>query len=324
VAGVLPLDQRFTVRRLLAALVLPALLLAGCSDPPDEPAQSSSSVAVTSDVEEVEVTGEPGEKPTVSFDGEFQASETERTIISEGDGPVVELGQKVSINYLGVNGRDGTEFDTSFGKPEPASFLLEQGQLIDGFIAGLEGVKVGSRVLVGITPEDGYGEGGQESAGIEGEDSLLFVIDVLGTTDVLERATGEVVPPVQGLPTVVLGEDGAPTVTVPEGPPPTELIIQPLITGTGAPVAAGQNLTVHYHLVNWESGEVVESSWTTGAPVPLPVGSGQVMPALDAGLVGQPVGSQVMLVVPPAVASEGAPTPVTETLIFVLDILDAE
>jgi len=314
------------VRRLFAALVVPALLLASCSNPPDEPAQSSSSEAVvTSDVEEVEVTGEPGDKPTVSYDGEFQASKTERTIITEGDGPEVELGQKVSLNYLGVNGRDGMEFDTSFGKPEPASFLLERGQLIEGFIAGLEGVKVGSRVLVGITPEDGYGgQGGQESAGIKAEDSLLFVIDVLGTKDVLERATGDPVPPVQGLPTVVLGEDGAPTVTVPAEPPPTELIVQPLITGEGEPVTAGQTLTVHYHLVKWAGSEVVESSWTTGAPVPLPIGSDQVMPALDTGLIGQPVGSQVLLVVPPEMASEGAPTPTTDTLVFIIDILDAE
>ncbi len=46
-------------------------------------------------------------------------------------------------------------------------------------------------MLVGITPDDGYGPaGGQPDAGIEEDDSLLFVIDVLDAVDVLKRAAG--------------------------------------------------------------------------------------------------------------------------------------
>ena len=320
-----PLLGRLTPRRLLAALVLPVLLLAGCADEPGEAAPSTSAV-VTSDVTDVEVTGEAGEKPTVAYDGQFQTDTTERVVLTEGTGPPVALGQKVQLNYLGVNGRDGMEFDTSFGNPEPASFVLEQGQLIAGFITGLEGVKAGSRVLVGISPEDGYGPaGGQPEAGIEEDDSLLFVIDVISSTDVLKRATGTPAEPLgAGLPSVVLAEDGAPTITPPSGPPPTELVIRPLIVGAGAPVAEGQSLSVHYTLVNWATGAVIESSWANGAPVTLPLVQGQVMKPIIAGLGDKTVGSQVMLVVPPNEASEGAAEPVTDTLVFVFDILDAQ
>ena len=318
-----PLTGALSVRRLLVlALVVPALLLAGCQDEPDPDATAPE--VVTTDVADVEVTGEPGEKPVVAYDGRFEAESTERVILTEGTGAEVKMGQKVSLQYLGVNGRDGMEFDTSYGTPTPASFVLEQGQLIAGFITGLEGVRIGSRVLVGITPDDGYGPaGGQPDAGIEEDDSLLFVIDVLDATDVLKRATGEAVVPPNGIPTVVLAEDGTPTVTPPAGPAVTETLIQPLITGPGPVVESGQSLTVHYVLVRWETGEVVESSWANGAPVPLPVGSGQVMQALDAALIGKTVGSQVMVVVPPDEASKGATEPVTDTLIFVFDILDA-
>lgn len=320
-----PIGRRLP-RRLLAALVLPALLLTGCAEQPGEAVPSTSDV-VTSDVADVEVTGEPGEKPTVAYDGRFETDTTERVVLDEGDGPVVTLGQKVELNYLGVNGRDGTEFDTSYDTPEqPASFVLEEGQLIDGFITGLEGVKAGSRVLVGISPQDGYGPaGGQPDAGIEKDDSLLFVIDVIGSSEVRTRASGTPAEPLgAGLPAVVLAADGAPTITPPAGPPPRKLVIRPLIVGDGPPVAEGQRLTVHYTLVRWADGEVIESSWANGAPVSLPLVQGQVMPPVIVGLGDKTVGSQVMIVVPPGEASEGAAEPVTDTLVFVFDILDAQ
>ncbi len=311
------------MRRLLTALLLfPLLVLGGCDT--GSPGGSETPEVTTSDLAKVDVTGKAAEKPTVSWDGTFEAASTSRRVLSEGDGAVVALGQKVSINYLGVNGRDGMEFDTSFGDPEPASFVLEEGSVIKGFATGLAGVTVGSRVLVGITPEDGYGEAGQPDAGIEGNDSLLFVIDVLGVKDVLDRATGEAVPAMPGLPTVTLDKaTGAPTVTVPGGPPPTKLIIQPLIVGTGAKTVAGQSLTVQYHLVNWADNAVKESSWEKGAPAPLRIGTGEIIPGLDAGLTDQTIGSQILLVVPPGEATQGNAGG-EETIVFVVDILDAE
>jgi peptidylprolyl isomerase len=311
------------VRRLLTALLLfPLLVLGGCDT--GSPDDSETPEVITSDLAEVEVTGDADEKPTVSWDGKFEAESTGRRLLSEGDGAVVAIGQKVSINYLGVNGRDGMEFDTSFGNPEPASFVLEPGSVIPGFATGLDGVAVGSRVLVGITPEDGYGEAGKPEAGIEGTDTLLFVIDVLGVKDVLNRATGKAVPPMPGLPTVTLDKaTGAPTVKVPGGPPPTKLIIQPLIVGAGAKTAAGQSLTVQYHLVNWADNKVIESSWEKGTPAPLQIGSGSIIPGLDAGLTDQTIGSQILLVVPPGEETQGSAEG-KDTIVFVVDILDAQ
>lgn len=314
------------MRRLLAALLLiPLLLLAGCNSGSPDDGPSPTPVVTTGDLTDVDVTGPPGEKPTVAWDGVFEATSTGRRVLTEGDGPVVALGQKVSINYLGVNGRDGTEFDTSFGNPEAASFVLDEGSVIKGFATGLDGVTVGSRVLVGITPEDGYGPaGGQPEAGIEADDSLLFVIEVLGVKDVLDRATGTAVQPMPGLPTVALDPaTGAPTVTTPAGPPPTQLIIQPLIVGAGAKTVAGQSLTVQYHLVNWADSSVIESSWTRGTPAPLQIGNGVLLPGLDAGLTGQTIGSQILLVVPPGEATQGSGGG-EDTIVFVVDILDAE
>jgi len=145
---------------------------------------------------------------------------------------------------------------------------------------------------------------------------------------VMKRATGTPVPPVAGLPTVKLAADGSPTISVPATPAPTTLIAQPLINGTGPVVAAGQTITVQYTGVIWTTGKKFDSSWDRGASIDFAIGVKQVIPGWDAGLVGQTVGSQVLLVVPPDQGYGAAGQPSggisgTDTLVFVVDILDA-
>lgn len=318
------------MRRLLALSVLPLLLLAGCGGSSASPeAPTSSQAAPTdSDIGAVQVSGAQGDKPTVEFPTPFGVGATERAVLREGDGAPVALGQKVTVEYLAVNGRDAAEFDTSYGRA-PATFILDEGTVIKGFATGLDGVTVGSRVLVAVAPDDGYGaQGGVPDANIEAGDTLLFVIDVTAASDVLDRASGTPVEPPGGLPTVVLAENGQPTITVPDTVAPTELVVQPLITGAGPVVEAGQQITVHYTGVKWPGGEQFDSSWDRGLPATFPIGTGGVIPGWDAGLVGQPVGSQVLLVVPPAQGYGEAGNPQggisgTDTLVFVVDILDA-
>jgi peptidylprolyl isomerase len=107
-----------------------------------------------------------------------------------------------------------------------------------------------------------------------------------------------------------------------------ELVAQPLIKGTGPEVTAGQNLTVHYTGVIWDTGKQFDSSWDRGEPSDFQIGTGNVIQGWDTGLVGQTVGSQVLLVVPPeqgygSQGSKDAGISGTDTLVFVVDILDA-
>lgn len=317
------------MRRLLALCLLPLLLVAGCGESAPSTDETSESKPINADLSSVEVAGPEGEKPTLEFQTPFGVSSTESAVLREGTGAPVALGQKVTVEYVAVNGRDAAEFDTSYGR-SPATFILDESTVIKGFATGLDGVKVGSRVLVAVAPDDGYGpQGGVPDAGIEKDDTLLFVIDVTGAAEVLKRAAGAPVAPPAGLPTVTLADDGKPTITLPETPAPTELVVQPLITGTGAKVEAGQEITVHYTGIKWPGGEQFDSSWDRGAPATFPIGSGGVIPGWDAGLVGQPVGSQVLLVVPPeqGYGEQGNPQggiSGTDTLVFVVDILDAQ
>ena len=157
----------------------------------------------------------------------------------------------------------------------------------------------------------------------------LFVIDVKSVRTPLEKATGEAVAPVEGLPTVALADNGKPTITIPSGvAAPTSLIVQPLVKGTGAVVEAGQTISVHYTGIIWDTGKQFDSSWDRGEPTAFEIGKGSVIAGWDEGLVGQTVGSQVLLVVPPdkgygsAGTSDGG-IKGTDTLVFVVDVLDA-
>jgi FKBP-type peptidyl-prolyl cis-trans isomerase len=98
----------------------------------------------------------------------------------QGDGPKVEKGQTIVVNYLGqVYGGDAP-FDSSFSRGTPTSFQIGTGQVIKGWDQALVGRAVGSRVLLSIPPELGYGEAGNKDAGIKGTDTLYFLVDILG------------------------------------------------------------------------------------------------------------------------------------------------
>lgn len=114
-------------------------------------------------------TGTP--KPS----GKFQI-----TTLIEGTGAPLAKGQTAYVNYLGQVYNGAKPFDESYTTGQPFSFAVGGGQVIKGWDQGLEGVTVGSRVIVQIPPSWGYGAQGQSGAGIKGTDTLYFVVDVLG------------------------------------------------------------------------------------------------------------------------------------------------
>jgi peptidylprolyl isomerase len=113
----------------------------------------------------------------------------------------------------------------------------------------------------------------------------------------------------------------APTITAPSGDAPTELIAQDVIVGTGATVLATSTLTVHYTLMQWSDGAILESSWSSGTPATFPLAN--VITGWQQGLVDAKVGTRRLLVIPPALGygpMAGHPLE-NETLIFAVDII---
>ena len=125
-----------------------------------------------------------------------------------------------------------------------------------------------------------------------------------------------------GLPAVTANAGEAPTITPPTGTPPATLQTQDIIVGTGTEVQPTSTLTVHYTLMTWSNGSLVESSWNGGQPATFPLSG--VIAGWQEGLPGAKVGGRRLLVIP---ADKGygpngsGPIGPNETLIFVVDII---
>jgi FKBP-type peptidyl-prolyl cis-trans isomerase len=114
--------------------------------------------------------------PRVDVQAPFSVTETQVHTLQAGDGPVVADTATVSVCYMGVNGRDGTVFDSAYERGAPADFPLDG--VVPGFQKAIAGQKVGSTVAVAMTSADGYPDG-QPAAGIQKGDTLVFALKIL-------------------------------------------------------------------------------------------------------------------------------------------------
>ena len=276
----------------------------------------------------ITVTGDdPAVTPKVTIAAPpVNVNSTAVKVLKEGTGDESTEGSKVTVRQALFLGKDGKQLQSDFESKETPAFLLQGSETIPGLITALTGVKAGSRILFAIPPAEAFGSDGRAAAGIGASDDLVVVADILAVGKVLQQAEGTPVAPVDGQPTVAFDPANGPKITVPKTPAPTALVVQNLVDGNGAEVKSGQTITVHYTGALWSDGSVFDSSWTRKSPATFGIGTGNVIPGWDKGLVGKKVGSRVLLVVPPADGygdKAQAKIPANSTLVFVIDILDA-
>ena len=314
-----------------ALLAVPALLLAGCAS---EPAGPKTYADFASDLELncstydagtaaalVEVKGEFGEQPQVSFPYPISGSGVETKVIIEGNGGQIVGGQRVALHFAGYNAANGDSFQASDFTGD--QFIYQD--LIAGnspdFCTALTGVQVGSRVAVLLSPASAHSGNGIESLGIAPEDGVLFIFDVLDAF--LPRATGQSQAPEAGMPTVILAPGGQPGIQIPNSDAPTEFNRTVLIEGGGEPIALDDEVVVQYTGWTWD-GNQFDSSWDRGTPATFTVSSASLIEGFVQALEGVTVGSQVIAVIPPDLGygdrAQGS-IPAGSTLIFVVDVL---
>jgi len=314
-----------TSRGLVAIALGTALVLSGCAGGNDggaspSPTESAGtgvptpSAADVAAVEAITVTGDPGTEATLEFEAPLEVSAPTTRIVSEGTGEELVEGNQVTMQFVSYSGADAAKAgESTWATDTPQSFTLGDPQF-DLLNPVLIGQKVGTRMLLANPIED--------QSGIT---TVINLVEVVSTKEIPTRAEGEAVTPAEGLPVVTLDESGKPSIEIPEGyTAPTELVTQTLIKGAGAPVSLDQTITAHY--TGWTlDGKVFDSSWENGTPLTIPLSN--LVKGWQDGLTGQTVGSQVLLVIPPALAYGETPSEDNplggETLIFVLDILDA-
>ena len=116
-----------------------------------------------------------------------------------------------------------------------------------------------------------------------------------------------------------------PSVDIPAGPPPTELVREDIVTGTGAEATPGRTVEVHYVGVSWSTKKQFDASWDRGETFDFPLGAGRVIRGWDQGVAGMRVGGRRRLTIPPAMGygarGAGADIGPNETLVFIIDLL---
>ncbi|WP_371744468.1 FKBP-type peptidyl-prolyl cis-trans isomerase [Georgenia sp. TF02-10] len=319
------MHRRPTVLTALAAAA--ALTLAGCGggDPaPRDEASASAEETTTAEAtpagtELPTVDGAFGEAPTITFPGSGAPADLQVDVLEAGDGAEVGADDTVVANYVGQVW-DGEVFDSSFERGAPANFNLNG--VVKGWKEGLTGTHVGDRVLLAIPADLGYGDEPPEGGVIKAGDSLVFVVDVLGTyaADAAGDAGATPVEPAPELPVTVEGGPGEQTsITVAEGAAaPAEPVVTVVATGSGEPVPAeaGTIIAVQFAETLWDNSKQ-SSTWNEAGPQFVRIGEGTVFDQL----AGTPVGSRVVFQLPAQEASENAPA--SPGLAAVVDVLGA-
>ncbi len=121
-----------------------------------------------------------------------------------------------------------------------------------------------------------------------------------------------------------MAADTRPAVTIPDGPPPDELLIEDIEIGDGPEASPGRQVDVHYVGVSWSTGEEFDSSWSRSELFGFPLGAGQVIAGWDQGVAGMRVGGRRRITIPPHLGygerGAGGVIAPDETLVFVVDL----
>jgi peptidylprolyl isomerase len=301
------------VRRLVIGLSVPILLAtAACSGSGD----SAPAKVVT--LAAVKVTGPMSQAPKVRFTAPIAFAKTASKVVQPGPGtgPAVALSSLVTVKYVAINATDQNIFGSSW-KTKSGSSTFYVNTVVKGFSDGIVGTHEGDRVLIGSESQDAFGDTGNLPATVRPGDSVVFVVDI-------EKVFPVQTPPAD-VPTLTYDAAGNPDKFTADSKTlkdPTSLGVYPIVTGPGPKVRSGDTVNVEYFGQIYPDGKVF-NAWT-GQSFSATLGAGQVIKGWDQGLVGQRVGSRVVLVIPPALGygkKDQSGIPKNSTLVFTVQIV---
>ncbi|MFC5828590.1 FKBP-type peptidyl-prolyl cis-trans isomerase [Nonomuraea insulae] len=314
------------MRRAMAVLAAVPLILfaAACGSGGGTSATATASATAPGGSAGVKVAGTVGAKPTVTFPSGSPATKSSYEVIHPGAGTGLKAGDRVLVNLTVYNwdGKGNAVQGSSYDTKAPETIAINE-QLPQVLQEGFTKVKHGGRLLA-VLANDSVA---QQQSTAPPEPTKVFVFDVVGTQPPpLKAANGkETGDSIKGVKVVNPGGEKAPTLTTKTGEkPPKDLVVKTVIQGTGEKVKTTNTLSVHYTGKIWGSDKQFDSSWERGQPAEFPLA--QVIQGWQKGLAGVPVGSRVVMSIPPELgygdqAQQGIPA--KSTLVFVVDVLAA-
>lgn len=311
------------MRRLVSVVMTAGLLatLSACSTAPTGFADCSSS----GNASLVTATGALDSDPQATFPTPLVANSISVSVASRGDGDTVPADGSVDLTLSIYYGETGEPVATQSGNITALGIRTFVDDGAFPFTDAIACASEGSRVVAAGTARQLFGE---DSLGLDPATSLVVVADV--DTLYLGKANGADQLAQAGYPAVVLAPNGRPGITFSLADLDGDLSSVALKQGSGATVDEGDTVVANVTGAVWGSKETFVSSWDRLAPTSLTVadldanGNG-VPPGLKEALVGQKVGSQLLVVLSgddsyPA-GSEPAGVTAGDTVVFVVDIL---
>lgn len=130
------------------------------------------------------------------------------------------------------------------------------------------------------------------------------------------------------LPTATGNFGDKPALTFPATAAPTDLRVEILEQGDGAEVQTGQTIVVNYLGQVW-NGDVFDNSYDRGSTISFPIGVGMVIAGWDQSLVGQKIGTRLLVSIPAPLGYGDRGVPQAgirggDTLVFVVDVVGVE
>lgn len=321
------------LRRTRAALALTALLLplAACGSESDS--EEAADTAAGEGISGVAFSGEVGESLEVEWDGGVASTDaTEVTTLVEGDGEAIEEGDVVTTYLYVANGTTEEQVYNDYDTGTPQSLPYDEAQVGPVLTQLIEGATYGSRVGAVTTAEELFGGTAEGNPlGLPVDDTVVVVADLVSPQEVApspaSQEAEEADPDTQ--PTVV-EEGGDPVgldfsgVEEPELDTPVQVLV--LEEGDGPQVTPQDTVTVDYLGAVYDAEAPFDESYSRGEPLVSPLSG--LIPGWTIGLEGVPVGSRVLLQIPPALGygAQGSPPsiPGNATLWFLIDVVEAE
>lgn len=250
----------------------------------------------------VTVSGAIGKAPVLTIPKAAAPTKTSVEVLTAGNGAAVQKGDVLVANYLGQTWADKNcapnVFDSSFKRGSAAGFAIGVGQVVKGWDNTLVGQKLGSRVLLAITPDDGYGPKGQQAKSELAGETLVFVVDLVDRVKGDGISTGATQKLPAGFPAITSVSGKHPEVTSVSGVKPAKTPSSALlIKGTGAKIDESKQLVLQFLQTDVATGKKTQRTWDAKQPQVVPAKS---VLTLVSALKGQAIGSRAVAVTPEA------------------------
>lgn len=260
----------------------------------------------------VEVSGTVGVEPRATFPTPVLAEDLQTRVVTAGEGEQLQDGDVADIHGVVYDGRTGQQISTTGFGEQQARVLVAEGDVIG---QSLQCQRVGARSVTIIPNEAG--------------ETRILVADIMRSFPGKAEGMPQLLE--AGFPSVVTAPDGTPGITVPRNTaPPAELMFQELRLGDGAEVEEGDIVVVQFTGIIWETENVFRSTWNPpagtmeaqapGLPANVIADERAFGPGFAEALIGQPVDSQVIVVIPPD-PENTAGIPAGTTMVIVFDVL---